>query len=320
MEELVCWKIFVELFNTGTVAETAQRLSLESSTVSKKLTKLEKKLGVTLFDRTSRPFLPTPVAVKLFEDAKGIISSRQKISEYLSTSVNVDSQIIRMMVGNSQRNYLPSILSNYLKDNPNSKFNVISPIDLEEFKKRMADIALVSGNLNLPNYVLRSRGRMIFIPVASKSYLEKHGPINSPYELSRHLVFSNLYSSRYSFTVNYFLKKNNTVINVPQNQVIRWSNVEMAKEAVLNGLGISPCLPLFECIDELESGDLQIILDGWHRPSQENYVAIYKDDWCKPYLRNFSEFLANSLATIEGSCEERLKKIISPDLYAEISK
>ena len=96
------------------------------------------------------------------------------------------------------------------------------------------------------------------------------------------------------------------VLNVPHDSFIRWSSVEMAKEAVLQGMGIALSLPLFCCIDELEAGRLVPILNGWHRPSQQNYVAVHV------------EFFALELGAVEKSCELRLQKVIPKPYFEEL--
>ena len=83
-------------------------------------------------------------------------------------------------------------------------------------------------------------------------------------------------------------------------------------------MGIALSLPLFCCIDELEAGRLVPILNGWHRPSQQNYVAVHKDDWKKPLVRTFVEFFALELGAVEKSCELRLQKVIPKPYFEEL--
>ena len=61
-DDILSWEIFVLVYSNGSIAETAEKLSIDAPTVSKKLKGLEKRLGVTLFDRNQRPFSPMPVA------------------------------------------------------------------------------------------------------------------------------------------------------------------------------------------------------------------------------------------------------------------
>ena len=161
-EDLDIWKVFLAVFNEGSIQEAAAKLNLESSSVSKKLQKLEKLLGVQLFDRAGRPFLPTPTAYELFPYAESMIHSREKISNILSDRVSDDSQIIRLMIGNTQAKYMPKMIQQYVSQNPRTRVNVIAPLDVEEFKQRLADIAFISGVIPLPDCVLLSRGKMVF--------------------------------------------------------------------------------------------------------------------------------------------------------------
>ncbi|WP_289702701.1 LysR family transcriptional regulator [uncultured Parasutterella sp.] len=317
-EEIINWTVFIVLYDTGSVSETAVKLKLDNSAVSKKIKNLEKKLGVTLFDRSARPFLPTQIASELIEPARSLVNSREKIKSLLSSRISDETQIVRLMVGNSQRKYLPKIISKFLDMHPQMRINVISPLDIDEFKRRLADIAFISGSFSLPDYILRSRGRMLFVPVASPEYIQAHGQITEPDDLSNHRIFWNLYQSRYSFLVTFPLRKGNTVCNVPQGPSLRFSNVEMVKDAALQGIGVAISMPLFACIDELESGALVPVLNGWHRPSQENYVAIHREDWNKPFVRCFAEYLAQEFSAVELDCESRLKKLVSSQYFKEI--
>ena len=106
------------------------------------------------------------------------------------------------------------------------------------------------------------------MPVASKEYLEKTVLSKLFKTLEHHSYFLQPLSVPLCFSVNYVLRKGAEVMNIPKITSIRWSNVEMAKQAVLRGIGISLGFPLFHCIDEIERGELVPILNGWHRPSQ----------------------------------------------------
>lgn len=308
-EDLMCWEIFVSLYKTGFIYQTAEELGLDSPMVSKKLTYLEKKLGKKLFNRNKRPFEKTEAAYSIYRDAELLVSSRSHISDYFEESRNSSNSVLRIMIGNSYRKIAPSMITEYHRKYPNMRFNMISPIDIEEFRQGKADIICISGEHNLPGTIMIPRGKVVFVPVASPSYLKKHAPINRPEDLSKHIVFSNLYANRFSFSVTYPLKKGNQLINYTTKEKIRWSSVDMAKEAVIEGLGISPCLPLFLCIDDLESGALVPILDGWHRPSHMNYLACRKEDWRLPHIRSFISWWSEKLIKVGKDCEKRYIKL-----------
>ena len=214
---------------------------------------------------------------------------------------------------------MPNILKKFRAIHPQTRFNVISPVDLNEFKQRQADVSIVSGLGSLPDYVFRSRGKMVFIPVASKKYVEENGKINSPQDLQNHITFGNLYPKRYSFTVNFVLKKKGMVLNVPHDSFIRWSSVEKwQKKPFCREWDLHFPYLYFAASMKLEAGRLVPILNGWHRPSQQNYVAVHKDDWKKPLVRTFVEFFALELGAVEKSCELRLQKVVPKPYFEEL--
>lgn len=308
-EELTCWEIFIWLYQLGSIQEVANKLDLDSSTVSKKIAFLEKKMGHQLFDRRTRPFVPTSDAHLIIKDAENIVFSRNHINRFFNEKQNEDNAVIRIMLGNSYRRYAPKLIAEYCAQNPKLRFNIISPIDINDYLNRRADLISVSGQVNLPDSMLLPRGNMIFVPVATPEYIKKFGQINHPRELEHHRTFNNLYADRFSFKVNFPFKKENQLWCPSALDTIRWSSVEMALQATLEGFGVSPCLPLFLCIDDLEKGNLVPILDGWHRPSQMNYVAIRQEDWKLRYLRNFATWWADKQSKIEDDCEKRLIKL-----------
>lgn len=304
-EDIQSWEIFASLFRTGSVALSATEVGLDAPVVSKKISALEKKLGRKLFDRSTRPFVPTDDAAQIIEFALGIAQNRSKIRQFISDKQNETGAVIRVMQGNSARKYAISLLSQYGEMHPKLRFELIAPMDIHDFVERKADIIAISGEVPLSDCVFLSRGRMIFVPVASPAYLQKHGPINHPRELESHLVFNNGFLNRFTPLLSYPFKRGDQLWSVTVKDKIRCSNVEFSLTGAIEGLGICPSLPLFLCIDELEKGKLVPILDGWHRPSRTNYIVCRKEDWKVKYIREFATWYAEQLKSVQTNCEER---------------
>lgn len=317
MNDLQEWTVFRSAYHTRSLTKTAAELGITTNVASARLLSLEKRLGRSLFYRDTRPFKPTAAAHAVIRDVEAMLNARQHIDRWFLEKNTEGSAVIRVMIGNAFRRFVTQLITQYADEHPNLRCNMISPVDTSEFLSEKADVIAVSGRTDLPNCMMLPRGRMIFVPVASPEYLQKHGPLDSPDDLKGHRVYSNLYANRYSFAVTYPLMKNGRIMTYTRQEQIRWSNVDIAREAVCNGLGIGLTMPLFACIDDLEAGRLVPILNGWHRPSQQNYLACRKDDWNISYMREFMHWFAEELTFHETSCERRFSELFGEALLAE---
>ncbi len=309
LSDIEALEIFVSLYSSGSVQKTADILGIEKSTVSRKMTKLENQLGRKLFDRSKRPFEILKDAHAIYSSIRKILEEKQKVEQYYRRLHDDQGMVIRVMIGNAHINFAPRLIVEYSKKFPNLHFNMLSPTDVFEFIAGKADIICLSNQAPLTGCVQIPRGRMIFVPVASPKYIKENGMIWHPSELSKHRCFSNLYADRNVLNINYTLTKKGEHISFLARDLIRFTNVEMAHRAVLEGYGVAICLPLFLCIDDLEAGRLVPVLDGWHRPSHPNIVACKEDDWKIRQIRMFATWWAKRLTEYEKDCENRLVKL-----------
>lgn len=61
------------------LTKAAERLCLTQSAVSRRIQHLEESLGATLFDRTSRPPLPTALGLRIYEGAVGLLRDAEHL-------------------------------------------------------------------------------------------------------------------------------------------------------------------------------------------------------------------------------------------------
>ena len=318
-DDLLEWTFCEAVFRTRSVTQAAKELKLRPAVASSRLLSLEKRLGRQLFHRESRPFSPTADARAIHEDVRGMLASRRRIEESIARSADEGSAVLRVMIGSSFRSFAPRLIMQYARRHPLLRLNLIVPADISEFLADKADVIAVSGPAEMPDCVMLSRGRMLFVPIASPGYLKENGPLDSCSALQGQRIFSNLYADRFSFSVTYPLKKGSQLVTVRGIETVRWSSVDMALQAVKNGLGVSPSMPLFHCIDDLEKGLVVPILNGWHRPCQENFIACRKAGWSVPHIRAFTTWWAGELLAHEQRCEARLEKLFGKAFLEELS-
>lgn len=317
-DELLVWRIFLSVYRTGSIQTTAEEMQLDSSTVSRKLSALEKKLGRKLFDRTKRPMENTLDAHDIYVYVQEMVYQREKIDRYYLEKQDDDSRILRVMVGNSLVKVAPSLVHRYSEMFPKLRFNMISPMNVEAFLMGKADVISVTSQISLPNCVLLPRRRFVCVPVASPEYIKKHGEIEHPSQLIDHQVFLNQFTDPYSFTFKFPLVKGGETTIFTAKQTVRYSNVMLTRQAVIEGHGIGISLSPMQCVDALEDGRLVPVLKGWHRPSLQNYVSVKNDDWRIKNIRQFASWWAEQLTVYEKDCEDRLVKLYGKDFLANL--
>ena len=312
------WKLFLDLGEQGSLSKVSELYGCDPAEISRRFTRLEKELKVPLINRHSRPFHFTEAGLEVVSLVKEMVDCHAAILEKLEQKADKDAAFIRIMVPVTFNKISYSIFFEYSSFFPNHRIQVISPVNTEEFRHGGADIAAVTGNVNLPEAFLVPRGRMIFVPVASPEFLRKYGPLDHPDRLSEVPVGHTFGGDPNSHTRFSSLIKGGKNVAVHLRQNIEWKTPTLVYEAVLGGECVSPGLPLFFCIDALREGKLLPVLDGWHRPSQFNYLACHQSRWNVPYIRTFMNWFAEKFAEKEALYEKEFESLFGKELLHEL--
>lgn len=72
-------KALVAVIECASLTKAAERLFLTQSAVSRRLQHLEESLGTTLFDRSCRPPAPTPMGLRIYESALGVLDAADQL-------------------------------------------------------------------------------------------------------------------------------------------------------------------------------------------------------------------------------------------------
>ena len=318
IDQLDAWRLFLKLNELGSVQKSAEFYGADISEISRKISKLEKELKTPLLDRHSRPFRLTEDGEAIIDLVEDMIQRHEEILERLEKRIDRDSPTIRIMVPATFTLISHSILFEYSEFFPKHKIKVITPVNTEDFRKGLCDIAAFTGNVNLPEAFLVPRGRMIFIPVASPAFVKKYGPIEHPSQLSNLPVGITYGGDKLSHTPFNSLIKGNERCALNIFPKVIWNSPAMVFDSVLAGECLSPGLPLFYCINAFREKKLVPILNGWHRPSQFNYLACHRSRWNISYIRTFMNWFAEKFASKEAKYEQEFATLFGEELLHEL--
>lgn len=89
-------RTFREVIGRRSFSAAAQALDYTQSSVSQQITTLERDLGVTLVDRTSRPVRPTAAGAAVLAHADGLLAQAEAVERELAALVKGESGSLRM--------------------------------------------------------------------------------------------------------------------------------------------------------------------------------------------------------------------------------
>jgi DNA-binding transcriptional LysR family regulator len=280
--------VFVGVINTGSFTAAAEALGHSTSYVSKTVSRLEKRLGSRLLNRTTRTISLTDVGKSYFERCNQIIIDAENAERSISQLQDTPRGLLRV-------NAPVSFGSIYLLDHLSKFMNSFPEITLEvEFNDRMIDVVaegydvvIRAGQIPDSNLVARKLTTSKSIVVGSPDYFKKNGRPETANELEHHACLA--YSLIPNPTLWEFKKDGNRkAVKITPRLMCNNAAVEVAM--AVNGVGIGR-IPLFCCEQELAKGELEIILDDHEQPEIGVYAVFPHRQYLTAKVRAFVDFL-----------------------------
>lgn len=105
--------------------EAAQKCFVTQPTLSMQIKKAEEELGVTIFDRTKQPVIPTDVGIAIIEQARTILRETGRLQEIVSSFQNEVNGSLRLGIIPTLAPYLlPVFIGRFIRKYPNIKLQV----------------------------------------------------------------------------------------------------------------------------------------------------------------------------------------------------
>lgn len=191
--------IFVKVVQAGSFSQAARQLGLPNTTVSAKVARLEKRLGVTLIQRTTRKLHITPAGRAYFERCAPALEAIQNAEAQMTLAAPEPSGVLRITApGDVAHGILPPIVGRFLRAYPRAKVEIMVANRVVDLVAEGVQLAIRAARLADSTLVARK-----FMPFsgglwASPAYVKRHGMPRSPQELARHdgLLFARSFGQR----------------------------------------------------------------------------------------------------------------------------
>ncbi|MEN0059091.1 MAG: LysR family transcriptional regulator [Bdellovibrio sp.] len=286
-------RTFVRIVQLGSFTKAAEFLKQPKSRVSRRLSALERELGVQLIYRTTRQFQLTEMGRLYYERAQGLIEGLESLSMEVSETTAEVSGLIKVTASDDMGvKHLPPILDEFSRQYPQVRFEVLLTQAYVDLIKESVDVAIRIGILKDSSLRARRVGSVKNIFVATPGFLERYRQWED-LEQWAHLPFIGMTSASNGKVEALKGPDGKKVILKPQ-WIFSANNPAMLLEMVLLGKGFS-YIPEFLCADHLKSGRLVHIHKGLR--GAETPVSLVTPEQKEISLRvkKFSEFAAKKL-------------------------
>jgi DNA-binding transcriptional LysR family regulator len=265
--------IFVAIAEAGSLSAAGRRLKLSTSVVSHHLSRLEGKLGVTLFFRSTRSMSLTPEGHSALGPARRMVAAGAEAVDAVSSSGHelVGALRITMPAWGEQMRTRQQLWE-FARAHPMVAISLHSSDMPADLIKDGFDLGIRLGTLadsSLKSRRIDDFGRVL---VAAPDYLAACTPIKTPDDLTTcDFIAVSMIPDAMTLSC-----EGKTVTVHPENIRLEVDTISSAKSAVLAGLGVRN-LPLGEIEAELAAGRLVHVLPKWRLPELGVY-AIWPDN------------------------------------------
>jgi len=278
------WRVFVEVVARHSFSEAGEQLGLSKSVVSRRISELERRLGVKLLNRTTRRLSLTQAGEQLHARASLLLREMQEMEQrVLDEQSRLDGGIrIAAPLSFGHRHLAPA-LAEFLREHPDIELS----LDLNDRRIDLVsegyDLALRIGDLSDSSLIARKLATVRFVTLASEDYLLRHGEPATPAELSRHqgLYYANLPMRKQWLYGG--------AAATPRQRLIA-NNGDFLLHCAEQGMGIVQ-IPTFLARDAVESGRLRIILTDQEQPQTALHALFAPGRLIPRRLRVLADFL-----------------------------
>jgi DNA-binding transcriptional LysR family regulator len=263
--------VFVAVAQLGSFTRAARALAMPVSTVSRRVADLERQLGVTLLQRTTRKLTLTTQGRDYFDRCSEPLAHLHDAERVLTRSQRQPEGLLRLsvpvMLGDP---VFLGFLSDFLRSYPGIRLDLFITNELLDLVAENIDVALRFGELRSSSIVARKLGTTVRYVVAAPAYLERRPRPRAPADLAGHacVLLNALNNEAVWELVNGRRRARVRVVGAIASRDFR-----SVSDFVYRGHGIG-LVPSSYCDAQIADGTLVRLLPKWSSPSLSVH-AVY---------------------------------------------
>lgn len=296
MESLNGMDMFMHVAKTSSFVETGRAKGLSASAVSKSISRLEERLNVRLFQRSTRSVRLTSEGEVFLERCHRIFREIQDAEDTLSLMTQTPHGRLKIGLPLVGELFLP-ILSAFMQHYPEIELDLDFSDRLSDVIEDGMDVVIRGGDLHDSRLISRRLGSFRLCLAASTEYLNQRSTPIHPDDLSEHTCLHYRYPS--SGKIEHWpLKKQRSPgmsNDLPSTMVC--SSLEALLFMVKEGRGIA-CLPDYAIKNSVQYGEVKTVLDTYMTRTSTFHIVWPTTRRMPPKVRVFIDFFIEHFTDI----------------------
>ncbi|MGQ1884194.1 LysR family transcriptional regulator [Serratia marcescens] len=291
MESLGSLDVFVRVSESRSFTAAGQQLGISASAVSKTIARLEERLSVRLFHRSTRTVNLTPEGALFLERCRRILSEVKEAEAELLQTRGTPQGKLRISLPSLGTLFMPK-LGDFKRRYPEIELDIDYSDRLVDVIEEGFDAVIRSGTPSDSRLVARRLGTCRKVFVGAPGYFSKVGMPRKPEDLTSHARLHYRFPSTGKLDVWPLGDKTEMIPERPASMVTNTLDPQVCFAE--QGLGIA-YLPEIAVRRQLEQGSLVTVLDEYHRENMVFHVLWPSGRHLSVKIRLFVDFVTSHL-------------------------
>lgn len=264
--------LFTRIVKEGSLCAAGRESGMSSAAVTKRLQRLEERLGVRLVNRSTRKLSVTDEGAQYYEYCLLALAQLEEAETVITQqSRQLRGRLKVSLPAYFGRKYIVPLIPDFLQRHRKLQLSLNLSDGMVDIIESGCDVAVRISNMKDSNLVAAPLGIEHRVVVATPRYLAVHGEPRTPEELSEHNAL--LYANPSPLDTWTFIDRDGATRCGRVSGNFETDSCESLNGALHYGLGIA-LRPTWDIVEDVRTGKLKILLPDYTPPSY-NIQAVY---------------------------------------------
>lgn len=285
-----------EVVATGSFSAAARRLAVPKSTVSRRIARLERDLGVRLLQRTTRKLGLTDAGEAYYQSCSRALALLEEGRRSVTGMQREPSGTLRLTAPpDLAQPLVGEVIAEFGERHPEVHVVAEMTTRMVDLVSEGFDLAIRAGTLADSSLVARRLAVFGIHLWASPAYLERSGAPAEPRDLRSHRC---LLLGTERPRAAWSLEGTDGIVTIDVEGQLASNDVTLLRQAAVNGRGIAR-LPTITCFEEERKGRLVRVLPDYSSGESGVFAVFPSGTHLSPKVRAFVEVAALVVARVE---------------------